>query len=167
MARQWQVYLSGEIHSDWREQIKKGAADLPVSFSEPVTDHSASDDCGVQILGPEDKAFWKDHKGAQLNAIRTRTLIGQADVVVVRFGRAIQTVERSLRCGLCGRFRQTAHHFAPRGAHPRAKRSRCSSAGRSERAPSGSGDFAVCDRAVTRAKKPPQPMRLRGLVAHF
>jgi YtoQ family protein len=86
MARQWQVYLSGEIHSDWREQIKKGAADLPVSFSEPVTDHSASDDCGVQILGPEDKAFWKDHKGAQLNAIRTRTLIGQADVVVVRFG---------------------------------------------------------------------------------
>lgn len=86
MARQWQVYLSGEIHSDWREQIKKGAADLPVSFSEPVTDHSASDDCGVQILGPEDRAFWKDHKGAQLNAIRTRTLIGQADVVVVRFG---------------------------------------------------------------------------------
>ncbi len=86
MARQWQVYLSGEIHSDWREQIKRGAADLPVSFSEPVTDHSASDDCGVQILGPEDKAFWKDHKGAQLNAIRTRTLIGQADVVVVRFG---------------------------------------------------------------------------------
>lgn len=86
MARQWQVYLSGEIHSDWREQIKKGAADLPVSFSEPVTDHSASDDCGVQILGPEDRAFWKDHKGAQLNAIRTRTLIGQADIVVVRFG---------------------------------------------------------------------------------
>lgn len=86
MARQWQVYLSGEIHSDWREQIKKGATDLPVSFSEPVTDHSASDDCGVQILGPEDRAFWKDHKGAQLNAIRTRTLIGQADIVVVRFG---------------------------------------------------------------------------------
>jgi len=86
MARQWQVYLSGEIHSDWREQIEKGAEDLPVSFSAPVTNHSASDDCGVQILGAEDKAFWKDHKGAQLNAIRTRTLIEQADIVVVRFG---------------------------------------------------------------------------------
>ncbi len=86
MVRQWQVYLSGEIHSDWREQIETGAADLPVSFSAPVTDHSASDDCGVHILGAEDKAFWKDHKGAQLNAIRTRTLIAQADIVVVRFG---------------------------------------------------------------------------------
>lgn len=86
MSKQWQVYLSGEIHSDWRRQIEKGAADLPVSFSAPVTDHSASDDCGVQILGAEDKAFWKDHKGAQLNAIRTRTLIAQADIIVVRFG---------------------------------------------------------------------------------
>ncbi|MFT5086454.1 MAG: YtoQ family protein [Candidatus Latescibacterota bacterium] len=86
MARQWQVYLSGEIHSDWREQIKRGAADLPVSFSTPVTDHGASDECGVQILGAEDNTFWKDHKGAQLNAIRTRTLIDQADIVVVRFG---------------------------------------------------------------------------------
>jgi YtoQ family protein len=64
MARQWQVYLSGEIHSDWREQIKRGAADLPVSFSTPVTDHGASDECGVQIWGAEDKTFWKDHKGA-------------------------------------------------------------------------------------------------------
>ncbi len=86
MARQWQVYLSGEIHSDWREQIVQGASNLPVAFSAPVTDHAASDDCGVHILGAEEKAFWKDRKGAQLNAIRTRTLIEAADVVVVRFG---------------------------------------------------------------------------------
>ena len=85
---QWQVYLSGEIHTDWREQIEQGAeaAGLPVTFSAPVTDHAASDDCGVAILGAEDKPFWKDRKGAQLNAIRTRTLISQADIVVVRFG---------------------------------------------------------------------------------
>jgi YtoQ family protein len=84
----WQVYLSGEIHTDWREQIERGAAEtgLDVEFTAPVTDHAASDDAGVSILGPEDKPFWKDHLGAGVNAIRTRTLIEQADVVVVRFG---------------------------------------------------------------------------------
>ncbi len=84
----WTVYLSGEIHSDWRERIIEAAAaaDLPVTFTAPVTDHDASDDCGVAILGEETSSFWKDHKGASVNAIRTRTLIERADVVVVRFG---------------------------------------------------------------------------------
>ncbi|WP_300519591.1 YtoQ family protein [Aliiroseovarius sp.] len=80
------VYLSGEIHTDWREQIIEGAKGLDVSFAAPVTDHDASDDCGVAILGAEDNKFWHDHKGAKVNAIRTRRLIEQADVVVVRFG---------------------------------------------------------------------------------
>jgi YtoQ family protein len=80
------VYLSGEIHTDWREQITRGAKGLDVSFTAPVTDHDASDDCGVAIMGAEDNKFWHDHKGAKLNAIRTRRLIEQADVVVVRFG---------------------------------------------------------------------------------
>ena len=80
------IYLSGEIHTDWRDQIIDGAAGLNVSFSAPVTDHDASDDCGVAIIGAEPNKFWHDHKGAKLNAIRTRTLIEQADVVVVRFG---------------------------------------------------------------------------------
>ena len=82
------VYLSGEIHTDWRQRIEDAcaAAGLDVGFLAPVTDHGASDDCGVAILGPEDKGFWKDHKGAKINAIRTRTMIVQADVVVVRFG---------------------------------------------------------------------------------
>jgi YtoQ family protein len=80
------IYLSGEIHTDWRDQIIDSAAGLNVSFSAPVTDHDASDDCGVAIMGAEPNKFWHDHKGAKLNAIRTRTLIEQADVVVVRFG---------------------------------------------------------------------------------
>ena len=82
------VYLSGEIHSDWRDAIVAGARarDLAVVFSGPVTDHGASDDCGVAILGPEAKKFWHDLKGAKLNAIRTRTLLKRADIVVVRFG---------------------------------------------------------------------------------
>lgn len=80
------VYLSGEIHTDWRERIIDGAAGLAVDFDGPVTDHAASDDCGVAIFGAEPDKFWHDRKGAQLNAIRTRRGIAQADVVVVRFG---------------------------------------------------------------------------------
>ncbi len=84
----WQVYLSGEIHSGWRQQIIDAAEldKLPLDFSAPVTDHDASDNCGVEILGAEENSFWKDNKGARLNAIRTRTLIRRADIVVVRFG---------------------------------------------------------------------------------
>jgi YtoQ family protein len=82
------VYLSGEIHSDWRERLIAGvaAAELPISFSAPVTDHASSDDCGIALLGDEPTSFWKDRKGAGVNAIRTRTLLSRADVVVVRFG---------------------------------------------------------------------------------
>ena len=86
--RTWIVYLAGEIHSDWRERIAAGVeqAGLPVLLTHPVTDHPASDDCGVAILGPEDDKFWHDHKGAGVNAIRTGTLLREADIVVVRFG---------------------------------------------------------------------------------
>ena len=80
------IYLSGEIHTDWRDEIIAGCDGLGFSFSGPVTDHAASDDCGVAILGAEPKKFWHDRKGAGVNAIRTRTQIAAADVVVVRFG---------------------------------------------------------------------------------
>ncbi|MEE2908223.1 MAG: YtoQ family protein [Planctomycetota bacterium] len=88
MSKPWLVYLGGEIHSDWREQIRKGAAaaNLPVDFVAPVTDHDASDRCGVAILGDEESTFWTDHQGASVNAIRTRHFIQKADVVVIRFG---------------------------------------------------------------------------------
>jgi YtoQ family protein len=86
--RTWNVYLSGEIHSDWRQRIEAGAreAGLPVSFSAPITDHAASDDAGTGTLGEERDSFWRDHKGAGVNAIRTQTSIRCADLVVVRFG---------------------------------------------------------------------------------
>ncbi len=84
----WRVYLSGEIHSDWRTRIADGIAarHLPIELSSPVVDHATSDDCGVNILGEEKEDFWKDRKGALLNSMRTQTLIRKADVVVVRFG---------------------------------------------------------------------------------
>jgi len=97
----WKLYLSGEIHTDWREQIEAGckAANLPVSFSAPVTHHEASDDCGVAILGAEPNKFWHDHKGAQINAIRTRTLIQEADIVIVRFGEKYKQLNAAFDAG--------------------------------------------------------------------
>ena len=82
------VYLSGEIHTEWRDEVASACTkqNLDIMFLGPVTDHEASDDCGVEIIGAEPDKFWHDHKGAKLNAIRTRTAIGRADVVVVRFG---------------------------------------------------------------------------------
>jgi YtoQ family protein len=84
----WRVYLSGEIHSDWRERIADGVREsgLPVELLAPVTDHGASDGVGASILGEEQDQLWRDHKGAGVNAVRTQTLLGKADVVVVRFG---------------------------------------------------------------------------------
>jgi len=86
--KEWKVYLSGEIHSDWRDEIrsKVNQADLPICFLSAVTDHDASDKCGDSILGPEENKFWKDHKAAKINTIRNKVLISEADIVVVRFG---------------------------------------------------------------------------------
>ncbi len=88
MAVGWQIYLSGEIHTDWRERIERGAAGagLDLRFTTPVTDHAASDAAGTAVIGEQESPFWNDHLGAGVNAIRTRTLIEKADVVVVRFG---------------------------------------------------------------------------------
>ena len=82
------VYLAGEIHSNWREEIIQlcGKEELDVSFTSPVTDHEASDNCGVEILGVEEKNFWKDRKGAGINSIRTKKAIKESDVIIVKFG---------------------------------------------------------------------------------
>jgi YtoQ family protein len=82
------VYLAGEIHSDWREEITQlcKKENLKIKFSSPITNHEASDNCGINILGPEEKIFWKDNKGANINSIRTKKSIKDCDVVVVKFG---------------------------------------------------------------------------------
>ena len=82
------VYLAGEIHSDWREEIIKSCKKekLDIHFLSPVTNHESSDNCGVEILGPEEKNFWKDRKGANINSIRTKKSIQDSDVIIVKFG---------------------------------------------------------------------------------
>ena len=88
MQRLWNVYLSGEIHSDWRTEIETLCKEkkIPVRLFGPETDHEKSDGCGEKILGAETNSFWKDHKAAKINAIRTRSLIQNSDVIIVRFG---------------------------------------------------------------------------------
>ena len=82
------VYLAGEIHTNWREEIIENCKkqNLDIQFSSPVTDHPSSDDCGVEILGAEEKNFWKDRKGANINSIRTKKSIQDSDVIIVKFG---------------------------------------------------------------------------------
>jgi YtoQ family protein len=85
---QYSVYLSGEIHTDWRERIVTGISEagLAITCLAPVTNHQDSDAVGVRILGEEEQDFWKDHKAAKINSLRTNTMIAKADLVVVRFG---------------------------------------------------------------------------------
>jgi YtoQ family protein len=98
----WVVYLSGEIHSDWRQQIESGAAAgaLPITFTSAVTDHEASDAAG-DVLGEENRSFWRDHKSSKVNGIRTRTLIEKCDLAVVRFGDKYKQWNAAFDAGYC------------------------------------------------------------------
>ena len=98
----WTVYLSGEIHTDWREKIEQGAqaANLPVEFTSAVTNHEASDAAG-DVLGAEADGFWRDHKSAKVNAIRTKTLIEMSDIAVIRFGDKYKQWNAAFDAGIC------------------------------------------------------------------
>ena len=84
----WSVYLSGEIHSDWRSIITKTCTSrsLPISFTSPNTSHADSDDCGPRILGTESTRPNWDSKSSKINSVVTSTAIKNADIVVVLFG---------------------------------------------------------------------------------
>ncbi len=96
------VYLSGEIHSAWREEIKQGTRELglDIDFLSPVTDHEASDAAGDH-LGHEPSNYWRDHKSAKINLIRTKGQIEQADLVVVRFGDKYRQWNAAFDAGYC------------------------------------------------------------------
>ena len=98
----WNVYLSGEIHTDWRQQLKDGCEThgLPIIFTSAVTDHQASDAAG-DLLGKEDNNFWRDHKSAKVNAIRTKTLIENCDIAVIRFGEKYKQWNAAFDAGYC------------------------------------------------------------------
>ena len=96
------VYLSGEIHTNWREEIKTGAENLglDITFTSAVTDHEQSDAAGDH-LGAEEKKFWRDHKSAKVNAIRTKNMIELSDLVVIRFGDKYKQWNAAFDAGYC------------------------------------------------------------------
>ena len=98
----WIVFLSGEIHTDWRAQIAAGikTKNLPIELTGPVVDHETSDDCGKKILGGESTKFWHDRKGALLNMIRTKSYVEEADILVVRFGEKFRQWNVAFEAGL-------------------------------------------------------------------
>ena len=82
------VFLSGEIHTDWREEIINESKNqsLTINFFSPETNHANSDDCGVSILGSENDKFWHDYKGASINSINNSICIKKSDIVIIKFG---------------------------------------------------------------------------------
>ena len=98
----WNIYLSGEIHSDWRDQIIDGCKkhNLPVTFSSAVTHHEASDAAG-DLLGQEDNSFWRDHKSAKVNSIRIKNAIKQCNLAVIRFGDKYKQWNAAFDAGYC------------------------------------------------------------------
>jgi len=80
------VYLAGEIHSNWREEIIKGCDNCEITFLIPEHDHASSDDIGKSVVGEQDSSFYNDHVSAKINSMRNHTYIKQADIVVVKFG---------------------------------------------------------------------------------
>jgi len=96
------VYLSGEIHTNWRQEIIDGChqLELNIEFTSAVTDHEASDAAGDH-LGPEDNAFWRDHKSAKINAIRTKTLLDTCDIAIIRFGDKYKQWNAAFDAGYC------------------------------------------------------------------
>ena len=99
---QLKIYLSGEIHTDWRDHIMRGCRDreLDLVFSSAVTDHPASDRAG-DVLGTEERGFWRDHKSAKVNAMRTKTLLDNCDIAVVRFGEQYKQWNAAFDAGYC------------------------------------------------------------------
>ena len=96
------VYLSGEIHSNWRESIVKGCKEkeLNIEFLAPENIHEMSDDAG-DVLGAEANKFWKDHKSAKINSIRISNGIKSADLVVVKFGEKYSQWNAAFDAGYC------------------------------------------------------------------
>lgn len=98
----YKVYMSGEIHTDWRDVIRQGteALGLDITYLAPVTDHPASDAAGDH-LGEQSDNFWRDHQSSKVNLIRTKGMIEQADLVVIRFGDKYKQWNAAFDAGYC------------------------------------------------------------------
>ncbi|MBM7572829.1 YtoQ family protein [Aquibacillus albus] len=82
------VYLAGQIHDDWREQVKNIAKEknLPIQFVGPQENHSLSDDIGERVIGEQPSNLYKDDAASAINNLRTEVLLKKSDVVIALFG---------------------------------------------------------------------------------
>jgi YtoQ family protein len=82
------IYLAGEIHSGWRDELRRMLEDrdLPVRLVGPQEEHDRSDAIGEDILGAQPSPRYRDLVGAGVNTLRTRVLLRRADLVVAFFG---------------------------------------------------------------------------------
>lgn len=82
------IYLAGEIHSTWREELRRlvEQRNLPVRFVGPQEAHDRSDAVGEDILGEQDTPRYRDLMSAGVNTLRTRVLLRRSDLVVAYFG---------------------------------------------------------------------------------
>ncbi|MFC3420047.1 YtoQ family protein [Salinicoccus hispanicus] len=82
------VYLAGQIHDDWREDVKSlaGEKNLPLNFVGPQTNHDRSDNIGEDVLGEQPRPFFKDDAASAINNLRTQVLMQKSDVVIALFG---------------------------------------------------------------------------------
>lgn len=82
------VYLAGQIHDDWREELIQKAQEknLPLKFVYPQTNHDLSDDIGEKILGKQPNAYYHDLAASDINNFRTQLLLQKADIVIALFG---------------------------------------------------------------------------------
>lgn len=82
------IYLAGQIHDDWREQLtsKIAKTNLEVEFVAPQSDHDLSDAIGEQILGEQPSKYYRDDAASAINNFRTQALMQKADIVIALFG---------------------------------------------------------------------------------
>ena len=96
------VYLAGQIHDDWRDQLKQQAEarGIAVDFVGPQDEHDLSDGIGEQILGEQESARWRDELASQANNLRTRILMQRADAVVAQFGEKFRQWNAAMDAGI-------------------------------------------------------------------
>lgn len=82
------VYLAGEIHTNWRDEIieKAKAKNLPLSFVSPQLNHDRSDSIGEDILGEQPGKYYRDEAASSINNLRTQVMMQKADLVIALFG---------------------------------------------------------------------------------
>ena len=118
------VYLAGEIHSSWREEVKLkvAALNLPIDFVGPMEDHDRSDNIGEEILGKQPDAIFKDAAASSFNNLRTELLMKKADLGHRPFRGEIQAMEHSDGCQCRRRIRQTTDSHSQRRTSPCTER---------------------------------------------